>query len=361
MAGKKIILVCQTYYPAINPRSFRCRYLAEEFQRTGYDVTVFSAYDDSGSERVINGVRVIDYGPTNLLYENSFGKRRLPLVSIAFRRIISIILDVDNISIFRTIKRNKSLRFEIQNSNVILSITAPHGINWALAKILQGQKNKIWIADCGDPYIGNPFTPNIYKIQNKHRELEFIRKVSHITVPIIEAKEAFSLKDKITVIPQGFPPHSSNYKSDERDYVRFCYAGKIYPDKRPITPFLDRLRINGRNFEFHIYTPDTHCLPNWIKLDSRFLVFEPINREDIMQIYAEMDFLVYLTNDSKVQIGSKVIDYSLADVPILEVEALSGESAIEEFLIRDYKNAIRVNIEEYRIDRVAAKFKELFI
>lgn len=361
MTGKKIIMVCQTYYPAINPRSFRCRYLAEEFQRTGNDVTVFSAYDDSGSERVINGVRIIDYGSTNLLYENSFGKRKLPIIITVLRRIISIILDIDNISIFWAIKRNKSLRLELQNSDVILSITAPHGINWALASVLENYNSIRWIADCGDPYMGNPFIPKIYKILNKRRELEFVRKVSHITVPIIEAKEAFLFKDKITVIPQGFPLHSKRSKSVERNYIRFCYAGKIYPDKRPIRPFLDRLRSNGRNFEFHIYTSDRHCLPDWITMDSRFLVFEPINREDIMHIYAEMDFLVYLTNDSKVQIGSKLIDYSLADVPILEVDALSGESPIDEFLIFDFRKAIKVNIDEYRIDHVAGKFKELFI
>lgn len=360
MTGKKITLICQTYYPAINPRSFRCRYLAEEFQRRGNDVTVFSAYDDSGSEQMINGVRVIDYGPTNLLYENSFGKRKLPIISVAFRRIISIILDIDNISIFWTIKRNKSLQSELQNSDVILSITAPHGINWALAKILPKQNNTVWIADCGDPYLGNPFTPKIYKILNRSMEIEFIKKVSHITVPIIEAKEAFLFKDKISVIPQGFPVHSIKHKSTERDYFRFCYAGKIYPDKRPISPFLDKLRSNERNFEFYIYTPDRQCLPDWIKMDPRFIVFEPINREDIMNVYAEMDFLVYLTNDSKVQVGSKLIDYSLADVPILEVQALSGESAIEEFFNYDFKKAIKVNIDEYRIDHVAGKFEELF-
>ena len=324
-------------------------------------MTVYSAYDGSGDEHSINGVNILDLGNTFLLYEDSFGKRKISLLYTYLRRVISFVIDVDNLSIYLSIIRNKSLRKALTRSDIILTITAPHGINWALSEILEKQKKNLWIADCGDPYLSNPFVPKLYKALNKKREKSFLEKVDHISVPILEATFAYGNNSKVSVIPQGFPDQKSKRTTPHLAKRRFCYAGKIYPDKRPIKPFLNRLRNLDLQFEFHIYTSDKNSLPSWITSDKRFYVNDLTSRDEIMRIYSGMDFLVHLTNASDVQVGSKLIDYSFSGAPILEVEASSGESSIDEFLNNDFRNKKNLKVDEYRIENVAEQFETLFL
>ena len=71
-----------------------------------------------------------------------------------------------------------------------------------------------------------------------------------------------------------------------------------------------------------------------------------------------MDFLVNLDNGTHLNTPSKLIDYGLADRPILNINPLNPEKEIiMQFLAGDYSNQKRIeNLERYNIKQVASQF-----
>src|SRR5690606_30622624 len=102
---------------------------------------------------------------------------------------------------------------------------------------------KNWIADCGDPFMGNKFRTRAFYF--KYVEKWFCRKADFLSVPIEGAIQAYypEFKEKIKVIPQGF-----NFKDfaipesvPNNPLPTFIYAGTFYPGLRDPTSFLEYL------------------------------------------------------------------------------------------------------------------------
>src|SRR5690606_32097250 len=92
------------------------------------------------------------------------------------------------------------------NIDLLISIAIPYPIHWgvALFRTLNNKSRKIktWVADCGDPYMGNTFSEK-KAFYFKYVEKWFCKKVDYLTVPIDEAKQAYypEFFKKIVTIP----------------------------------------------------------------------------------------------------------------------------------------------------------------
>lgn len=365
----KVLVISQHIFPIQTPRAHRTTELIKELARIGHEVTVYAVlgkYNYSGFEKEYSiSVKNIPIRYQKHPY-NSDGDGKRTLIDKIMGKMLGKTFEFPNIEFMY---RVPEIIQKEEKSDVLITIADPHQIHWGAAK--ERQKGsvkfpKVWIADCGDPFMNNGKST---RHQSKFARFEklFGKYCDYITVPVEEAKNGYypEFRDKIRVIPQGFQfdlPLKSSEPTNE--IVTFAYAGTFYKDIRNPEKFLDILAAHKGNFKFVIYTLFTELItPFKEKLGSRLEIRTPLKREELIEELKQMDFLVNIENvNSPTQIPSKLIDYAISGRPILSVNPVQPDkSMIEQFLNRDYSNQLIVpNIEQYRISNVTDKFIELF-
>lgn len=355
-------------YPSIAPRSNRSTELVKEFARQGFDVTIYAVlgkYDYSQFEKEYN-VNVKDLGPTVFAKLNSDGKDSSSFVNRLLKKVFRRSIEFPDIELmFRT---NRVLKKE-NNIDLLITVAVPYPIHWGAAfrKMFDASSfPKTWVADCGDPYMGNKFLNKPFYF--KFIEKWFCKKADYISIPIEDAKEAYypEFRNKIKIIPQGFDfsdVPSFDKKPNNID-VTFIYAGVFYPGIRDPRPFLDYLvSKKDKPFLFKIYTKSLNVVEPYLDLlGEKLEVNNYIPREELLKEMAKADFLINFENNTAVQSPSKLIDYALVQRPILSINSsdkLDGK-IIDEFLNRNYSDAYVVkNIEKYNIKNVVSEFLNL--
>lgn len=358
----KTLIVCKSFFPTNGPRANRATELVKEFSRLGHDVEILTprnAAHDVFEKQY--GVTISDMGTT--FFHNP--KRLL------FKRIMLKVLMVSgiarkfNIPDFFFMDRIPRL-LKGKSYDLIVSIAKPHSMHWGVAKAIRKYPSlaKKWIADCGDPFMGNPF----HNYHKKFEKLErlFCETADFIAVPIKEAIPSYypEFRDKIKVIPQGFNfaedrKHLSNY---ERNSIpTFAYAGAFYKDKRDPSALFEYLVNLPIDFRFIIYTSNKDLVAPYVKrAGERFVIKNYIPRQELLKELSKMDFLININNISSVQSPSKLIDYYLAGRPVLSLENNQVSPSIDSFLNNDYEDGYNFeNMDAYDISNVANSFLRL--
>ena len=366
MVSKRIVIISAAIYPRNSPRANRTTELAKEFARQGHDVTVYAVlgkYDYTEFEKE-NNLKVRNLGKMNFVPYTSDVDSEPSYLNDVFTKLFFKILEYPNIEFFFKVVR--VLKKE-QNIDLLLTFAVPFPIHWGAAyeeKHFAKKNIKTWIADCGDPYMGNKLKR--YPFYFKYVEKWFCKKVDYLTVPIEAAKDAYyeEFLDKIRVIPQGFNLEEIKItdKINNTDVVTFVYAGVFYKDIRDPRPFLDYLCELNNDFRFIVYTKNESFIENYKKkLGKKLLIRNYIPREELLNVMSQADFLINFENDSEVQSPSKLIDYALSKRPILSVSSSRlNKDHISEFLNRNYTNQVVIkDIEQYNIKNVARTFISL--
>jgi len=362
----KVVIISKLIYPANAPRPFRATELAKEFARQGHDVTLYGLlgnydYTDFQSKTKI---KVKTLGKTIFSKVNSDGNNRYSLLNRVINKLLRPWLEFPDIELAK--KTFKVLEQE-ENIDLLISVAVPYPIHWGVAWHKTTRKNKYndttWIADCGDPYMGNPF--NWKPFYFKYVEKWFCRQANYLTVPIEEAKRGYypEFLDKIKVIPQGFDFNAvsitSNYVPNK--VPTFIYAGTFYHKLRDPSPLLQFLCDLDMDFHFKIYTKAVEFVnPYKDKLGSKLTISPYIERTELIYEMSKADFLVNIQNKSSVQSPSKLIDYGLSKRPILNIVDETDISLIKNFIKGDYSKAYNIeDIDYYNIKNVVNKFIDL--
>ena len=197
-------------------------------------------------------------------------------------------------------------------------------------------------------------------------EKSFCRTADFITVPIPEAIEGYypEFHGKIRVIPQGFKFELPGPLVDSplHKCPTFAYSGAFIPGLRDPRPLLDYLSTVQIPFRFICFTRQAGLiLPYKDKFGERLEIREFIPRNELLRTLAEMDFVVNLENRVAMQSPSKLIDYAIANRPILSVDPLELPYAkINEFLEGNYQRRLVIpDLERYQIQNVACEFISL--
>ena len=357
---KRILIVTRFFHPDITPRAFRVYELAKEFSRQGHDVTVLTTK------------REFDYSSI----EKRFGfciqvivkKEPDQIQGDGLKRVIRFILNwlFHYPFIMLTGSFKKSLT-HATGYDLLISSAYPFPVHFgvALAKKKNKALCKTWIADCGNPFVGNRTArlpaPFYFHWLNRW----FCKKPDYISVPRDAAKSAFPLEyqNKISVIPLGFDfsEVNPNYEKDFNAVPTFAYAGS-FPgtlDPRDFLNFLCQLKLD---FKFIIYTKDYSLVEPYQKmLGNKLEVRCYIPRKELLDSLGKMDFLLNLEAISKFQESSKLIDYALVQRPILSIKPFDIDKiALKEFLTGNYEKQMEIDdIEQYNIKNVAHKFINL--
>ena len=364
---KKILIVTRFFHPDITPRAFRAYELAKEFSRQGHDVTVLTTkreFDYSFIEQRFGFCvkAIVKSEPSQQL--QGYGLKRYGL-----KRIIRFILNWLFLYpiIMLTESFKKSLKHET-GYDLLISIAYPYSVHFGV--VLAKKKNKalcrIWVADCGDPFVGNGTSRLPAPFYFHWLEQWFCKKPNYISVPIDEAKPAYSLEcqKKIRVIPQGFDfsTINLNYKKSFNAVPTFAYAGSVSYGIRDPRNFLNYLCQLELDFKFIIYTKNHNLIePYQKRLGKKLEIRHYIPRDELLDVLGKMDFLINFEIKTKVQKPSKLIDYALVQRPILSIKPYKiDEEIVNEFLKGIYKHQhIIDHIEKYNIKNIVNKFISL--
>lgn len=363
----KILLVSNAFHPEISPRSFRAVELAKEFSRQSHEVTVLTRSREYDYHEYQDRI-----GCTLRTWQSG----RLPDIPITGNKVLSLIA--------RGLKRGLQMLFEypsiedmfhvcrlLRNEgsyDLIISFAVPYPVHWgtAWARTKKHRIANIWIADCGDPYMGD--TTDTFRKLFYFRFIEkwFCRKTDFITVPFAGALAGYypEFHHKIRIIPQGFNLEEFSIPAYSRshDYPIFAYSGVFIAGKRDPRPLLDFLSTQPGMFRFVIYTPQRDLLEEAKKkLGNKLEIRSYIPRQKLLMKLSEMDFLVNFDNNVETQLPSKLIDYAITGRPVLNIKQGSDFAELVDFLKGDYSGKMELpDPDQYDIRNVSKQFLSIF-
>ncbi len=368
MQSKKILVVSISVYPEISPRSFRTTELVKEFSKQGHHVSLYTFRDETIHPPFENeyGITIKNIGfKKNPLSADGSANKFLQFFNRAKRRILLQLFEYPDIQLMPLVA--KCLSYEY-GYDMLISVAHPFPVHWGVAKAIQKNKQlaQTWVADCGDPYMGNKADSFKKFFYFKYVEKWFCRKANYLTVPTQGSVAAYypEFKNKIKVIPQGFNFNDTPvYEGIINNQVpTFAYAGMFIPGIRDPKELLEFLCSILQPYKFIIYTAQTPLVEAYVKASAnRVEIRTYIPRPQLIFELSKMDFLVNFTNGTTTATPSKLIDYALTKRPVLTVDTgkLNKED-VQAFLNADYsKQVVMPGLEQYNISTIAKQFIEL--
>lgn len=364
----KILIISRSFFPEISPRSFRTTELVKELSRQGHNVTLLTKKNDDihlKFEQDFN-IRINDIGTLNykqIPHESNNGV--LSLIIRAINRALLMLFEFPDIELVNKVSR--ALKNE-SSYDLLISIAVPFPIHWGVAKAISKNRDlaKTWIADCGDPFMGNTNDSFRKLFYFKYVEKWFCRIADFISIPKIEMKETYypEFHYKIREIPQGFNFNDVriSQKLDGNACPTFAFAGSFIKVVRDPARLLNFLSTLQEDFLFIVYTKDIDYLaPFKDRLGHRLEIRDYIPRLDLIFELSKMDFLINIAYNPVTQSPSKLIDYALSGRPILSLPSNEvDENVFHEFLQGKYTRQFDIgDIQKYNITNVARQFIEL--
>lgn len=369
MESKSILLVTAAFYPENSPRSFRATELAKEFVRQGHKVVVYVPFQ---------GFDYKKWGNENNIIFNDLGKLRLKGILIEGSNSVQLIKRVLKRGMLLLFQYpNIELMFKVRNKlinekgyDLLISNAFPHPIHWgvAWARKMKNPIAKTWVADCGDPFMGNKMDSFKKLFYFKYFEKWFGKKCDYISVPAADYIQYYykEFNKKIRVIPQGFKFEDSRIYEGviKNKEVTFAFAGRFLPKLRDPRPLLDHLLTIEQPFRFVVFSPNTEFLyPYKNKLGAKLDIRGFIPREDLLFELSQMDFLIHVEFHSSVKSDSpsKFADYAIVKKPViaLNMDHFDTEK-LSAFINKDYRRQIDLtDADKFRIENVTRQFLDL--
>jgi len=357
----KVLIVSRAFHPIIAPRSFRATELAKELAHQGHEVTVLTHKRDFNYSKFETKFN---------LKINDFVKGRWVELKGNNILIRALRFFLNYLILFPDIQLTGMLKKDLKNYSdfdLLISIAVPYSVHWgvALAKNKNSKLCKVWVADCGDPFMGNRELKFKHPFYFHLVEKWFCNKPDFISIPIEEAIQAYpkNCRNKIKVIPQGFSFSKNAIKArPNNEVLTFAYAGVLNQEYRDPSEFLEYISSIDLPFKFVVYTKNTDALSHFkTVLADKLLIHDYIDRKQLLKELSCMDFLINFENKNKFQSPSKLIDYALSNRPILSIKPGSlNKTIVDEFFSNDYTNSMKIDdIEKFNIKNVSKKFIEL--
>ncbi len=345
---KKILLVTNAFYPEISPRSYRATELAREFYRQGHEVVVITRFRNHDYRDFLLETPVqIKMWKWGRLPEVVIPKRNpWAFISRVFKRVLMILFEYPAIEDMFHVR--KMLRRE-KGYDLMISFAVPYPVHWGVAWAMNRRKKNAtkWVADCGDPYMGDVLDSFRKPFYFACLEKWFCKKADFITIPVQSAIDAYypEFHWKIRIIPQGFDFNLSTQRQvkHDREVPEFAYAGRFLQgirDPEPLLAFLSKIEMP---FRFHVYTDQPEYLRNYLDLlKEKLIVSGFIPREQLIKELSRMDFLINFDNNTTLNVPSKLIDYSITGRPVLNIKKEFSAESVTNFLKGNYSNRMQL-------------------
>lgn len=363
---KKILLVSNGFFPEISPRSYRATELAREFSRQGHEVVVITKYRNHDYSDFLRETSVVlkmwDGGK---LPEVGIARRNpWAFLSRALKRALLVLFEYPAIEDMFHVR--KMLRRE-KGYDMMISFAVPYPVHWGAAWAMN-RRRKIatkWVADCGDPYMGDVLDSFRKPFYFAYFEKWFCRRADFISIPIEKAKPAYysEFHHKIRIIPQGFDfdLKKEEMNQNENSVPTFAYSGTFLQGARNPEPLMQFLTNHNLQFKFFVFTNKPEILEKYkLLLREKLIVSDYIPRQELMNILKKMDFLINFDNNTELNSPSKLIDYAITQRPVLNITREFNGEHLKEFLKGDYSNQMPLpDLNQYHIKNVSQLFLDL--
>lgn len=293
-----------------------------------------------------------------------FKRKPFTVLSRILIRGLQLLFEYPAIEDFFKVKRILNRQ---QNHDLMISFAVPYPVHWGVAwsKTKNHPVAKKWIADCGDPYMGDVVDTYRKLFYFSYIEKWFCKKADYITIPISGAIEAYypRFHHKIKIIPQGF-----DFKFDDltpspsqNKYPVFAYSGGFLPGTRDPRELLDTLTGLDRPYKFFIYTNSMEMVLGYkTLLGEKLEILDYIPRDELIIELSRMDFLINFDNGTKRHSPSKLIDYAIVGRPVLNIGKDLNSETLVEFLNGDYSNQLDLpDPRKHHIGTISKDFLEL--
>ncbi|OQB58694.1 MAG: hypothetical protein BWX96_02955 [Bacteroidetes bacterium ADurb.Bin145] len=363
---KKILLVSNGFFPEISPRSYRATELAKEFFRQGHEVTVISKYRDYNYSDFLKEYPITFkmWGKFKLPTVPDFRKKYLSVFVRGLSRFLSLLFEYPAIEDMFKVK--KMLRDE-SGYDIIISFAVPYPVHWGVAWAMDRRKQNAtkWVADCGDPYMGDVLDTFRKPFYFAYLEKWFCRRADFISIPIEKAKPGYysEFHHKIRIIPQGFDfdLKKEEVSGNKNPVPTFAYAGTFLQGARNPEPLMHFLADFDFQFKFLVFTNKPDILEKYkFLLHEKLIVSDYIPRQELMEVLKKMDFLINFDNNTELNSPSKLIDYAIAQRPVLNITKDFNGEDLKAFLRGDYSNQMLLpDINQYHIRNISHLFLDL--
>jgi len=222
---------------------------------------------------------------------------------------------------------------------------SPSFINNLLANYVKKElKNINWISVYGDPFSFSPqMSHNIFKFLNKKIESIILKKIDYIVVMVDQCKQGFLkefnflIPDKVRVIPQPFSEIESssfgvNWSCFGGEFINIVYTGSFYPDIRSPKILLESLVSFKKEYKKEYNKLRFHFFGDYSSVENIFSSYQDLINDKVVILYGKVsrnncafacqnaDFLLNISNKSKYQIPSKLIEYLFYKKPIISLD-----------------------------------------
>lgn len=356
----KIVLISQVCYPVLSPRSQRTTELAKELARQGHDVTIYALLGDLDYSEISNktNIKFKSLGNSRFGMFDKSEKSNRNIFFRAFKKLFGKYILFPEIELLPMVRR--AIKAE-GNIDLLITIAVPHVIHYSTAK--SNLINvKRWVADCGDPFMGNTFHKRPQYFEKFERR--WCERCDYITIPIAEGKDGYysDYHSKIEIIPQGFNFSEAVLSPYIKNEIPiFAYAGVVYKGMRDPSLFLEYLCTLDFDFKFIVYTKSTDFFLKYKdRLGDKLEIRNYVPREQLLLELSKVDFLINIPNKSAVQQPSKLIDYAIMKRPIINITSDFDDVeklTFENFVNGDYSGQYIVkDVEQYNIVNIANEF-----
>ena len=364
--SKRILLVSSAFYPEISPRSFRATELAKEFTRQGHQVAVVTKHRDHDYTGFLKEfpIELKMWSKPRFPRIPEFKRRPFSILSRAVSRILQVLFEYPFIEEMFKVKH--MLRKE-SGYDLMISFAVPYPVQWGVAKARSHKRpiSTTWVADCGDPYMGDVLDSFRKPFYFGVLEKRFSRKANYISIPVESARPAYypEFHHKIRIIPQGFEfeLHRGPESEVSNPVKEFAYAGGFLQGIRDPGALMRALVNCKVPFKFHVFTNQPEILGEYREaLNGKLNISGYIERDRLLEILSGMDFLINFDNNTTLNIPSKLIDYAITNRPVLNIDRDFDESDLMAFLEGDYTKRMPLpDPEQYNIKNVTKRFLDL--
>lgn len=361
---RKILLVTNGFYPEISPRSYRATELALEFSRVGHEVVVITKHRDYNYQEFLNNTHLtLKLWPKSKFPRVPDSKYSLlKFLSKTMSRLLLTFFEYPGIE--DMFKVRKILGNE-NGYNLLISFAVPYPVHWGVAwsRTKNHPISDVWIADCGDPYMGDVLDSFRKPFYFGFVEKWFCRKTDFISIPIESAKYGYykEFHEKIRIIPQGFNFEVVKEKPFVNNVPSFAYAGSFIEGTRDPRQLIQYLLSLDISFSFFVFTNQSEILNEFKeKLNEKLIVTDYIPREELMKVLSTMNFLVNFDNNTALNSPSKLIDYAIIGRPVLNIEKTFNKQHVQEFLNGNYRNKMELpDPYVFHIKNISTRFLSL--
>ena len=360
----KILIVSNHSFPHQGPRAFRTAELAEQFANMGHEVVVYSVTGDYDYTDYTRRTSVVmkDLKPRFCIGSNAGGEKVSLFDRFMFHFFHRLLFWPEcefHFLLGKVIKDNP-------NVDLLITIAYPHSIHSGAARAKRKHPRlfpKVWIADCGDPFMLNPFI-NAPSYMKDYEDM-WCSACDYITIPVESAKKGYypQYHYKIRIIPQGFDFAKTPIEKYTPNKVpTFLFMGSVYPGIRDPHSFMDFLLTYKQPYKFKMLMHSSLEDKYVNESNNQIEYIIGLTRPEVIKECSKADFLINITNPNAIQSPSKLIDYGISKRPILDITSdFQQENIFNEFISGNYEHRrVIENIEAYKIQNVAQSFIELY-